>query len=66
MSENNASQVIYETVMTNEKSEDRRQLVIKEMEKLLNNVPMGLDMKNRDAFNPKYNALKNFIFDINV
>jgi hypothetical protein len=31
---------------------------------MLNNVPMGLDIKNRDLFNPKYNALKNFIFDI--
>jgi hypothetical protein len=29
-------------------------------------MPMGLDSKNRDLFNPKFTLLKNFLFDLNM
>jgi hypothetical protein len=53
-------------IMQEEKSTVRRDKLLNEMEQLFNNFPMGLDQKNRDLFNPKYNQLKNFIFDISI
>ena len=52
--------------MQEEKSDDRKQKLLQEMQNLFNGFPMSLDSKGREQFNSKYNALKNFIFDITV
>lgn len=51
-------------ILKEEKDNDRKQKLLEEMEKLLTNLPIGLDAKNREAFNPKFSALKTFLLDM--
>ena len=41
-------------------------MLVTEMEKLMADTPMGLDVKSREAFTPKFNQLKNFLIEFNI
>ena len=49
-----------------ERNDERKQKILQEVDKLLTGLPMGLDTKNREAFNSKFNVLKGFLFELNI
>ena len=57
---------MYELISREEKSPVRLERLIEELKKLFTDLPMALDSKGRDSFNPKYTQIKNFIFDISL
>ena len=57
---------MYELISREEKSPVRLERLIEELKKLFTDMPMALDSKGRDSFNPKYTQIKNFIFDISL
>lgn len=61
-----ASQVMYEVIVKEERKEDRRQLILAEVEKLLTGLGTSLDSRARDQFNARFTVFKQFLFDINA
>lgn len=66
MNEGQAPQTLLEVIMTNEHKEERQKQLLETIEEMLSGVQPSLDMKSRDAFNPKFNQLKNLIYDVNT
>jgi len=56
---------MYELVVKEEKNEERRQLIITELEKMFSGMQPSLDAKAREGFNSKFTAFKTFLFDLN-
>ena len=63
MSEAAATRIILETIMNEEKSEDRKQKLCQEIEILFNGLAAGLDSRARENFNPRFTALKTFLVE---
>lgn len=61
-----APKVMYDVIVKEEKSEQRRQAMLAEVEKLFTNLAPNLDAKSRDVFNSKFTTLKTFLFDMNA
>ncbi len=61
----NASKIMYDMIVKEEKTEDRRNKILTELEKLFSGLPPTLDTKSREVFNGKFTALKSFLFDLN-
>lgn len=61
----NASKIIYDMIVKEEKNEERKQKILKEIEKLLIGLNPSLDTKSREAFNSRYSELKTFLFELN-
>lgn len=62
----NASKIMCDVVIKEEKSEDRRQRILGEIEKLFHELYPSLETKGREQFNTKFNNLRNFITDLNA
>ena len=56
---------MYELVIKEEKNEERKQMILTELEKLFNGMQPSLDAKAREGFNSKFTAFKTFLFDLN-
>ncbi|CDW76789.1 importin-n-terminal domain-containing protein [Stylonychia lemnae] len=63
MCEATAKPIIFETIMNEEKSEDRKQKLGQEVEILFTGMSPGLDSRARESFNPKFTALKTFLVE---
>jgi hypothetical protein len=56
---------MYEMVMTEEKSEERKQKILIEIEKMFSGLAPSLEAKGREQFNSKFTSFKSFLFDLN-
>ena len=48
-----------------EKSEERKQIINAEIEKMLGTMIPGLDSKAREVFNSKFSSFKTFLAELN-
>jgi len=53
-----------EVVNREERSEERKQRLQSEIEKLLKDLKLQIDSKGRDYFNSRFNVLKGFIYEL--
>ena len=61
-----ASQIMYDIIIKEEKSDERKQKILSEVEKLFIGLAASLDSRSREQFNTRFTALKTFIFDLNA
>lgn len=62
-----AQQVMYEMIVAEEKSEERKARMLTELEKLFTGLQANsLDVRARENFNNKFTAFKSFLFDMNA
>jgi len=52
-------------VVKEEKSEERKQIINAEIEKMLGTMIPGLDSKAREVFNSKFSSFKTFLAELN-
>jgi hypothetical protein len=60
----NAQKIMYEVILKEEKSEERKQKLLAEVDKLLNGMLPGLDSKAREQFNSRFSAIKATIIEM--
>jgi hypothetical protein len=56
---------MYEMIINEEKSEDRKQKILSEIEKLFSGLTQSLEAKSREQFNSKFTSFKTFLFELN-
>lgn len=61
----NAQKIIFELIMKEEKSEERKQRMLTEVKKLFEGMTASLDARARENVSTKFTAFKSFIFDMN-
>ncbi|CDW71253.1 exportin-like protein [Stylonychia lemnae] len=61
MCENNASKVIFDAILQEERNEARQQKICEEMVKMITNIPNSLETRCRNMFNPKFIVFKNYL-----
>ncbi len=61
----NASKIIFDLIMSEEKNLEIQQKLLIEVEKFLKDLPMGLESRNRDQFNTKFSPLRKFLEELN-
>ena len=57
---------MYDIIIKEEKSDERKQKILSEVEKLFIGLTASLDSRSREQFNTRFTALKTFIFDLNA
>ena len=60
----NASKIMFEIIIKEEKSEDRKQKIVQEVEKMFTGMLPSLDSKSREIFNSKFTSLKSLLLEM--